>query len=317
MSINLTPAVTTTPTPTPTTTPVTTPVSTPTSCVGPHSTFTVQSTQSDHQHLTGDYELEHSSTIGYKYVNRVKQTKITYSTRVNNIVDGHWRWALNKPPYTLFYANSSVSECVPTDDWVSYDGTLFTGVVDINENLKTYDVYIKCTVNTPTPTPAPTSTAVPEITSTPAPVSDPVGILRNELTEITWVKAVPTITYTETDQVYKQYTPVDVTLHGLSLNHTLQVYVSAADQMLTGAQPVDMFTHIKSLSADFPGFTAVEVPFQVIDENTLTFTLPQINQPGQIDVIILNRAGYNTLTPTYTTDNWTDYNLQNKLITIV
>lgn len=336
-------------------------------------TIIVTSSDDANSNITGTYTIEHKSSIGVKYVNHDKTVKITYSTKINNIVNGHWRWALNTTPYTLFYANPSTQSCMPRYGWVSVSGNTFTGsfsgdgfidefdvyqpcqVYDVYKNCGQYDVYQPCLVYdqykkcspydvykvcevydtykrcdvqiTPTPTPSstphPTLTITPEPTPVPTPYpvvipveryAPPAGIIRNELTEHVWIKAKPTVSYSDPVRIHSQHTPKKITVHGLSMNYTEQVFLSGSTGMLDDTMQVDMFSHIPSLSADYPGFTGQSINYIVKNENVLDVYIPSLVASGMLDIIIVNRAGYGSLSPTYATTQWTDYNLQNRLI---
>ena len=109
-----------------------------------------------------------------------------------------------------------------------------------------------------------------------------------------------------------------IKVSGLSLNYTDKIYLSAGSDVL-GVDPptIEIFSNIPSLSADFPGFKGIPISYNIYSENIVHVTIPSLLASGSADLIILNRAGYDRLDPTYTgIDEWTDYNLQNKIITI-
>lgn len=288
---------------------------------------------STESYLSGVYTIEHKSSVGVKYVNNENNIKITYSSRVNNIVGGHWRWANNVSPYTLYYANASTESCIPKTGWQNVSQDVFTGQIindqdlmyDVYQPCRVYDTYVKCN-SSPTPTitvtlPIATPVPTPALTPTQSPISitipPPVGIIRNSLTERMWVKAKPTISYSTTMNISAQYTPRRVRLYGLSLNHTDRVYVTGEQSLFNDAlQMIDMFTHVPSLSADFPGFTGIQVDFISRDENIIDVYIPGLVAPGELDIIIMNRAGYSGMSPEYDDTQWTDYNLQNRLINV-
>lgn len=296
-------------------------------CEG-YNVIIVSSDNDDHDHLTGTYTIAHISSIGVKYVNTDKGTKITFSEKVNNIHDGHWRWAKDSPPYTLYYANPSKQSCIPTSGWFDLSESLFTG--DIRPSGEDYDLYIPCDLYnvykkcgveiTPTPTPViggptPTPVAAPEPTPTP---SLPAGeiLYRNDHTELIWVKAKPTITYIDPWSVTTSGGRVRIS--GLSMHYTEHVYIRGVPWMFSSSlEFVDMFGDIPSMRDDYPGFDGLRVPFKVIDENYIDVDLPEFASTGLLDVVIINRGGYGTITPAYyTSDQWTDYNLQNRFIAI-
>ena len=317
-----------------------TPATTPPVYCDEHDEITVVAPATE-SYLSGVYTIAHKSSVGVKYVNVENNIKITYSSRVNNIVGGHWRWANNVSPYTLYYANASKESCIPKTGWQSISQDVFVGSLDNNQDTtydvyqpcKVYDMYKKCesydvyhrchpvatpvvTVTIPeaTPLPTPTSTQTPVYMSIPAP---PPGILRNSLTEHVWVRAKPTISYSTTLSISTQYTPRKVRLYGLSLSYTDRVYVTG-DQSLFGSalQMIDMFTHVPSLSADFPGFYGIQVDYISHDDNVIVVYIPGLIAPGELDIIIMNRAGYSGMNPGYSDTQWTDYNLQNRLINV-
>ncbi len=299
----------------------------------------------DDSFLSGVYNITHKSSVGIKYTNADSSIKITYSSRVNNTKGGHWRWASNTSPFTLYYENPSTEACIPKTGWEDMDQNTFDGsivdeqqpVYDVYQPCKVYDVYQKCEsydvyqkcVGQPTPTPTVTVTLpepTPVATPVPTPVIQPIyvtipdappGIMRNDLTEHVWVRAKPTITFSDRLNITKQYTPRKLKLRGLSLNYTDQVYVTGDQSLFSETlQLVDMFSHVPSLSADFPGFIGLPVDYIIRDQNNIDVFIPGLVSPGQLDIIILNRAGYSSLSPEYDTTQWTDYNLQNRLINV-
>jgi len=87
------------------------------------------------------------------------------------------------------------------------------------------------------------------------------------------------------------------TVYGKSFIDVTNVYVSGApfNNVSTYYNP---FSSLSSLSASYPGFTAVQIPsssITKIDYNSLTFVMPAAVKPGYVDVIVQNPAGYGTL----------------------
>ena len=298
-----------------------------------HDIITVTTSSPQETHVTGVYQVQHESSIGVKYINAHKDVKITYSTRVNNIHDGHWRWSKNSPPYTLYYANPSKDPCVPSTGWLDVDSVTFTGEVstpadDVDVMFNVYrpceivfDVYKPCEIVFDVYKPC-VSMETPELPPQQfpeIPIPDaPPGIIRHELTEHMWVRAKPTISHV-TPTTARVGAARDVKISGLSLQHTTSVYVSGSENTIGMAlSSVDMFSHIPSLSAEFPGFSGIPVTYVIQSDNTMTVTLPSTVDSGVLDVIILNKAGYDQMKPTYQNyTQWSDYNLQNKIITII
>ena len=59
------------------------------------------------------------------------------------------------------------------------------------------------------------------------------------------------------------------------------------------------FSGSSRLSADYPGFNAVQLSaseYSYNNNNTLTFTMPSANSAGYVDVIFVNDAGWGKLT---------------------
>jgi hypothetical protein len=82
---------------------------------------------------------------------------------------------------------------------------------------------------------------------------------------------------------------------GQSLGHTTSVYASGGNVFVDAASSIDPFANT-SLSATYVPFDAIPVEFEVSSENLLTFTLPTLANPGKVDIIIVNPAGYGVLT---------------------
>ena len=102
------------------------------------------------------------------------------------------------------------------------------------------------------------------------------------------------------------------------MNYTDKIYLSGGEDVIgKPLSGVDIFSSIPSLSADFPGFEGIPVDFILRGENIIDVYIPSLVASGVVDLIILNTAGYDRLNPTYSgIDKWTDYNLQNRMITI-
>ena len=107
-------------------------------------TVVITSDDPTHQNIVGTYTVEHKSSVGVKYVNADKTIKITYSSKINNIVNGHWRWSLNSSPYTLLYANPSNIACMPRQGWVNINEQTFTGNFSGDGFQDEFDVYQPC-----------------------------------------------------------------------------------------------------------------------------------------------------------------------------
>jgi hypothetical protein len=87
------------------------------------------------------------------------------------------------------------------------------------------------------------------------------------------------------------------TLYGKSFIDVTNVYVSGAPfkGLDTYYNP---FSSLSSLSAHYPGFSAVQIPstsITNIDFNSLSFVMPSAVKAGYVDVIVQNPAGYGTL----------------------
>lgn len=102
----------------------------------------------------------------------------------------------------------------------------------------------------------------------------------------------------------KPYKPVVFTgesktfnVYGKSFFRLTNVYLSGAPY--TNSTFYNPFSAVPKLSAAYPGFNAVRLlssQYQSNNDNTITFTMPSASQPGYVDVIVENPAGYGALT---------------------
>ena len=107
-------------------------------------------------------------------------------------------------------------------------------------------------------------------------------------------------------------------IEGDSLKYTTAVYVSTTEGMfttaITGLTENDLFTGA-NLSALYPAFSGYNINnlsaggtaatkkhgFNVVNDNMLEITLPAIENTGYMDIIVVNPAGYDTLSTSLTT----------------
>ena len=70
---------------------------------------------------------------------------------------------------------------------------------------------------------------------------------------------------------------------------------------VSGISAVNQFNSVTTLSALFPTFSGTGVNtftdsgFQILNDNKLEVTLPKLENPGKMDIIVVNGAGYNSL----------------------
>ena len=85
------------------------------------------------------------------------------------------------------------------------------------------------------------------------------------------------------------------TVLGYNFNETTSVYLSGTKlnalsgtlYHTTSADPSPYFN-------DFPAITGVKIPFNIVNDNTLTYTLPSVSVDEEVDIIIESIAGYGT-----------------------
>ena len=264
-------------------------------------TFTIS--LASQEYLNNTFKLRHHSEIGIKYTSNDDQVKITYSKNINNFLGGRWRMSKNMSPYTLYYANGSVSETVPTSGWISIEGDVFSGVFSDMINIS------------PTPTPTLTVTPTPTIhipTPTPSPTNvyvDASSLPHNELTETIIVHARPTITHVSNLSI-KPNLSYAILITGFSMQYTTSVFLSSNNNTLD-EQMYDLWSGYSAIHA-------TKTTYEVISENELIVNTPPLSSGTIIDVIVANPAGYGQIDPEYVnkSTNWTDDNLQHQLITV-
>lgn len=256
------------------------------------------------EYLNNNFKLIHHSDVGIKYRSVDNQVKITYSRNINNFLGGRWRMSKNTSPYTLYYANSNISDTVPTSGWISIDGDSFNGVFNDIINIS------------PTPTPTLTSTPTPTPTlvykTTPTPTNlyvDTPVLPHNELTETMVVYARPTITHVSNLSI-KPGLSYAILITGFSMQYTTSVFLSSNNNTLD-EQLYDSWPDYRSING-------AKTTYDIISENELIVNTPPLSSGTVIDIIISNPAGYGQIDPEYInkSTNWTDGNLQHQLITV-
>ena len=109
-----------------------------------------------------------------------------------------------------------------------------------------------------------------------------------------------------------------IVIEGDSLQYTTAVYISTTEGMfttaITGLTENDLFTGA-NLSALYPAFSGYNINnlsangaattkkhgFNIVNNYMLEITLPEIENTGYMDIIVVNPAGYDTLTNSLTT----------------
>lgn len=102
----------------------------------------------------------------------------------------------------------------------------------------------------------------------------------------------------------KPYTPVAFTSAEKSFNVYGKSFFSIQAVYLSGAPYNNQtffnpFSGVPRLSAAYPGFNAVKLlssQYTSNNDNTISFTMPSAVNPGYVDIIIQNEAGYGALT---------------------
>ena len=100
-----------------------------------------------------------------------------------------------------------------------------------------------------------------------------------------------------------------VNLKGQSFFQVTNVYVSG-NPLSTSSTFYNPFSGYPTLSALYPGFSAVQLPtssFSTNNDNNITLTLPRTDKAGYLDVIVQNEAGYGTLVQ-YASASYPAYN---------
>lgn len=81
---------------------------------------------------------------------------------------------------------------------------------------------------------------------------------------------------------------------GYNFSDVTNVYVSSAEVNQLSGTDVKMFPAGTGLDTLYPEFTAVEVDFDIINDNKLNFTPPEMSTTQELDIIIQNPGGYDT-----------------------
>jgi len=133
-----------------------------------------------------------------------------------------------------------------------------------------------------------------------------VTAARNSQTEVVSISARPQITYVypEIDLVPRSvagFTTI-FKIQGYNFNTVSAVFVSAGGGVytneLSGISEFNIFGSLSSLSALYPAFSGRRLPdndFFVTTYNTMTVIFSAAQASGGADIIIVNDAGYGTL----------------------
>ena len=98
-----------------------------------------------------------------------------------------------------------------------------------------------------------------------------------------------TVTYPQT---------ASLQLQGYFYDYLYKVFLSSGDIDFPSLTAVDLFTTQRRVSSICPPFTAYEYPthlYETIGKNSLKLTLTSFPTTGNLDVILLNYAGYTKL----------------------
>lgn len=86
-------------------------------------------------------------------------------------------------------------------------------------------------------------------------------------------------------------------VYGKSFYEVTNVYLSGAPYPQSTLQ--NPFSGVQSLSGGYPQFTAIKLlssEYSSNNQNIITLTAPSAVNPGNVDIIVQNDAGYGTLT---------------------
>ncbi len=85
-----------------------------------------------------------------------------------------------------------------------------------------------------------------------------------------------------------------VTIYGDMFQYrTLNGLYLSSSNVTMSSQELNLYTGIKSISAKYPKISAFPVNnFDLIDENTIQFIIPNDLKEGNYDIIYMNAAGY-------------------------
>lgn len=115
----------------------------------------------------------------------------------------------------------------------------------------------------------------------------------DNLTERSWIESIgapltaaPFVTHVNNEQANQAW--------GYNFKHVTNVYVSGAEVNSLSGNEVVMFPEEPSMQTLYPPFTAVEIPFDIVNDNKLNYTPPESNSTEEVDLIIRNPGGYDT-----------------------
>ena len=114
------------------------------------------------------------------------------------------------------------------------------------------------------------------------------------------LSGIPIIKYTT--PIWVNQTGGQIDVRGGFLE-TDSVYLSADSSILSGGSIVDLYSDQANLSADNPPFVGLETTFDLISDSEVKVDIPQLQDSGLLDIIILNNAGYGSIIKNVSADS--------------
>ena len=74
---------------------------------------------------------------------------------------------------------------------------------------------------------------------------------------------------------------------------TTNAYVSSVQMNQLSGSEIDIHGD-RQISNLFPAFTAVEIPFEIMNDNMISVDLSSVTQEQSVDIILTNAGGYST-----------------------
>lgn len=119
-------------------------------------------------------------------------------------------------------------------------------------------------------------------------------------TILTNISGVPSVTHIDPNVLFKN-SEIGITIDGYMFDSVSQVVLSGSQSMFS--VPISSYdmsgSSDTSLLTKFPAYSGIKVDYNVISDNQIKLVIPELQDTGNIDIILTNQAGYGVASTSY------------------